>query len=321
MSLGTLFYEPLWFFYQGINVGPRFEELRGRKISIGPEGSGSRAITLELLALNGIKPGSARFLALTAAEAGEQLLKGELSAAIMVDSWDTPIVRQLLASPQIELSSFTRADAYVALYPQLSKLVLPAGVGNMVSNRPPVDTNLLAVKASLIVRKDLRPAIQYLLLDAATEIHSGPGIFQKSGEFPAPEQVDLPLSKQAKQFYKSGMPFLQRYLPFWLAQLVQELLVILIPLIGIAYPLLRFMPALYGWTMRRRVFSLYGEVKMIEIELEQQAGKNTTEILARLDDLEERAMHMHVPVTFAHFIYSLRHHISVVRERWQQRGT
>ena len=320
VSLGTVGYEPIWFFYRGLKLGRRLEELRGRKMSIGPEGSGTRAVALELLALNDIGAEAVELLPLTAAEAGERLLRGEISAAVMVASWDTPIVRQLLADPRVDLAVLTHADAYVALYPFLTKLVLPAGVGNMVENRPPRDVSLLAPKASLIVRSDVHPAIQNLLLDAAVDIHGGPGIFQKARQFPAPEQDDLPLSSEAEQFYKSGRPFLQRYLPFWLAVLGGRLLVLLIPVVAIGYPLLRVVPAVFAWGMRGRVFRLYGELKFIELESKMEPGKATPELIGRLDRLEARANRMRVPVTFAHFIYTLRLHIDFVRGRLQQRG-
>src|SRR5262245_18917990 len=167
--------KPLWFFHRGVITG--LEVLRGRKISIGPEGSGTRALALELLARNGIDPRFADLLPLTPQEAGERLIRGEIDAALMLASWDSPMVRRLLSDENIGLASFPRADAYVALYPFLNKLTVPAGVGDLAKNRPPADVILFAPKTSLVVRKDLHPAIQYLLLDAAQQIHSGPGIF------------------------------------------------------------------------------------------------------------------------------------------------
>jgi hypothetical protein len=168
------------------------------------------------------------------------------------------------------------------------------------------------------VRRDLHPAIQFLLLQAASEIHSPPGIFQKSGQFPAPEAFDLPLSEDARQFYKSGAPFLQRYLPFWLANLVGRLLVLLIPVVGVAFPLLRLAPAIYGWTMRRRIFRLYGELRFIEVEVDSRSGTAVSDLQSRLELLEERADRLRVPNAFAHFLYHLRNHIGLVRTRLQQ---
>ena len=267
VSLGTLFYEPLWFFYRGKPRVERHESLHGMRISVGPEGSGTHALSVEFLARVGVIESSAQLLSLTSEEAATKLVHGEIDAATMLAAWESPVVRQLLSADDVNLGGVPRADAFVALYPFLSKVVLPAGVGDMVKNRPPTDVVLLAPKASLIVRNDLHPAIQYLLLEAATEIHSGPGMFRKAGQFPAAEAIDLPLSSDAQQFYKAGPPFLQRHLPFWLAVLAQQLLVLLIPVLAVLYPLLRFLPALYGWAMRRRVFRLYNELKRLEDEL------------------------------------------------------
>jgi hypothetical protein len=171
----------------------------------------------------------------------------------------------------------------------------------------------LAPKSSLVVRGDLHPAIQYLLLDAAAEVHSGAGVFHKSGQFPAAEQFDVPLSPEARQFYKSGRPLLQRYLPFWLAVLAGRLLVLSIPVIGVAYPLLKLVPAVYAWSMRRRIFRLYGELRSIELEVAAKTEKRPEDLLARLDRLEERANHLRLPTGFADLHYTLRQHIDHVK--------
>jgi len=316
VSLGTMFYEPLWFFCRGDGCGQGVRNLRGKKISIGPEGSGTRALVERLLALNGFDDGAVEKLSFSAAESAEPLLRGEIDAAAMVASWSTPGVRKLLASTDIELIDFPRTDAYVALYPYLTKLTVPAGVGNMAENRPPSDVRLLALKASLIVRTDMDTSLQYVLLDAAMRIHSGADIFQKASQFPAPEAGDLPVSADALQYYKSGRPFLQRYLPLGLARLAGKLLIVLVPLVGVVYPLLRFAPALYGWSMRRRVFRLYGELKLIEAELDAHATDAAT-LLRRLDHLEERADHLQVPLAFAQTLYHMRSHIGLARARLQ----
>jgi TRAP-type uncharacterized transport system substrate-binding protein len=231
VSLGTLFYEPLWLFTR-IQHLERHEQLRNLRISIGPEGSASHLLALEFLARVGaIEQKSATLLALTPQESSAKLPNGDIDAAVLMDAWETPAVRQLLTARDIDLVGIRRADAFVALYPYLNKLVLPAGVADMAANRPPTDVQLIATKASLVVRGDLHPAIQYLMLEAASQIHSGPGVFHKEGQFPAAESIDLPLSTHARQFYKTGSPFLQRNLPFWLAVLVQQVLVLLLPVL------------------------------------------------------------------------------------------
>lgn len=320
VSLGTISYEPLWFFYRGAHPGRKLEGLRGRRISIGPEGSGTRSLALELLSRNGIEPGIAEFLPLAPQDAGERLLDGRIDAAMMVAAWESPVVRRLLASDRVELVSFYRADALIALYPYLNKLVVPAGVGDMAGNRPPADVVVLAPETSLVVRTDLHPAIQSLLLDAATEIHSGPGVFQKAGRFPAAEPVDLPLSDPAQRYYKSGRPFLQRYLPFWFAVLLEQILVLLIPVGAVLYPLLRAVPGLYGLGIRYRIFRLYGDLKLLDLEAERRRpGENTEDLSANLDRLEVRASHLRVPVLYSNILYALRRDIDLVRERLKRR--
>lgn len=187
-SLGTLFYEPVWLFHKrGLRSAGNANDLRGRRIAVGPLGSGTRALSLELLKRNGIDDQVSELLALTPQAASEALLAGEIDAAVILSAWEAPIVRRLLADERIELSSFPRADAYVALYPFLNKVVLPRGVGDLAKDLPPADAVLFAPKASLIVHKDLHPAIQYLLLNAATHIHSKQAVFQHANQFPPPK--------------------------------------------------------------------------------------------------------------------------------------
>jgi TRAP-type uncharacterized transport system substrate-binding protein len=321
VSLGTLFYEPLWFFYHGPRIEEKHEAVQGKRISVGPEGSGTRALSIKFLARAGIvQQRNATFLDLTPQVAAEKMLHGEIDGMVMLSAWESPLVRQLLAANDVNLATVAKADAWVVLYPFLSKVVVPAGVGDIVNNRPPNDVVLLAPKASLVVRSDLHPAIQYLLLEAAAKIHSGPGMFRKAGEFPAPESIDVPLSEYARQFHKSGPPFLQRSLPFWLAVLVQQLLVVLIPVAGVLYPLVRFSPSAYDWFMERRVFKLYDELQLIEDELaSDSAGKQTVEdVLSRLDLLDKRASSLQIPASYRPMLYALRSHMGLLQERLQR---
>ena len=316
VSLGTLFYEPLWLFSRGKHL-ESFDQLRNLRISIGPESSASHVLAVKFLARAGIiDQESATLLSLKPEESSAKLLNGEIDAVFLMGAWDTPAVRQLLTAKGIDVANIRRADAWIALYPFLYKLVLPAGVANMAENRPPTDVQLIAPKASLVVRGDLHPAIQYLLLEAASQIHSGPGVFHKAGQFPAPESIDLPLSNHARQFYKTGPPFLQRNLPFWLAVLVQQALVLLLPLVGVLYPLLRVSPKIFMSIQTRRVYRLYFELKLLERKL-ASAGptQNDPDLVGRFDELEERASRLWVPPSLRPQVYELRSHIRFVREK------
>lgn len=315
LSLGTLFYEPFWLFTPVTQKERTTKSFEGVRVSLGIPGSGSYKLGRDLVAAVGMDLTSMNIRDLGPVEAGEAMLRGELEFVGMSLPWNTPIVLRLLRDPKIDTVNAPRADAHVALRPYLSKLTLPRGVADLANDRPSKDLTLVATKASLIVRDDLHPALQHLLLEAASEIHSGPGVFNKAGEFPAAEPIDLPLSEIARGYYRSGRPFLQRYLPFWLAALTSRLLVLSIPIIAIVYPLFRLLPALYGWSMRRRVFRLYGELKFLEAEFNEDANSGSDTLLERLDRLEERANRMRVPTGFAHLLYTLRHHIGLVRER------
>ncbi len=315
-SLGTLFYEPLWLFYRSEFHGLDIETLAGRKVSIGAEGSGTRAVSLDLLKRSGMDRQVSELLPLAPYDAEQKLVSGEIDAAMMLISWDSPVVRRLIADERISLASFQYADAYVALFPFLSKVTVPAGVGDLAKRQPASAAVLVAPKASLIVREDLHSAIQYLLLNAAVQIHSGPGIFQHAGQFPAAEAIDVPLSDEAQQFYKSGRPFLQNYLPFWVAALIGRLLVLLIPILGVLYPLIQFMPAIYDWAMRRKITRVYGDLRLLEVGMDAPgATPETAAIAERLDEIERQANHLRMPIAYASMLYLLRNHIALVREK------
>ncbi|MGO9948627.1 MAG: TAXI family TRAP transporter solute-binding subunit [Steroidobacteraceae bacterium] len=314
-SLGTVFYEPLWFFYRS-DIGEGMQALRGRRVSIGPEGSGSRALALELIKTTKIDSIVGEFLGLTAQEAAARLIAADIDAAFIVTAWDSPVVQHLINAKGVTLASWSRADAYLALYPFLNKLVLPAGVVDLLMNRPPTDIVLLAPKASLAVRTDLHPAIQHLLLSAAMQIHSQPGIFQKAGQFPAAESIDIPLSEEAQRFYKSGRPFLQEHLPFWIATLVERVLVVFVPLAFLLYPMVKFLPQMYDRFLRMKITRMYDEMKLIETEMEAQGqGRDANEINAKLDQLDQRASRLSLPTDYASTLYTLRSHIGLIRNR------
>ncbi|WP_050631723.1 TAXI family TRAP transporter solute-binding subunit [Bradyrhizobium viridifuturi] len=314
-SLGTVFYEPLWLFRRA-GIGEGVQGLRGRRLSIGPEGSGGRALAQRVIERTRLDSIVGELSGFPPQAAAEKLIAGDIDAAFIVTAWESPVVQSLLHATGIELSSAQRADAFVAIYPYLHKLILPAGVIDLLTNRPPNDVVLLAPKASLAVRADLHPALQYLLLNAAVEIHSPPGIFQKAGEFPAAEAIDLPLSQEAQRFYKTGRPFLQGYLPFWAATLVEKLLVVFVPLAALLFPAFKLLPQSYDWMMQLRIRRLYDEIRSIESEMEAQGVKiDVSALNTKLDLIDQRANHLQLPNVYASSLYTLRGHIDLVRTR------
>ena len=313
-SLGTVFYEPLWLFRRS-EIEEGMQALRGRRLSIGPEGSGGRALALQIIEKTRLDSIVGELSGFAPQAAAEMLMAGDIDAAFIVTAWESPVVQSLLHAKGIELSSFKRAEAFVAIYPFLHKLLLPAGVVDLLINRPPTDVVLLAPKAILAVRADVHPALQYLLLNAAVQIHSQPGIFQKAGEFPAAESIDIPLSQEAQRFYKTGRPFLQGYLPFWVATLVEKVLVVLVPLAALLFPVFKFLPQSYDWMMQQRIRRLYDEIRLIEGEMEKGTEIDRGALNAKLDLIDQRANHLQLPNVYASSLYTLRSHIDLVRTR------
>jgi len=315
-SLGTLFYEPIWWFHRRDVEGVGAASLRGRRVAIGAPGSGMLPISRELLKRNGTEGQIKEALELSPRATVAKLKSGDIDIAFMMTSWDAPVVQELLADEQIQLAGYPRADAFVALYPFMSKLTVPRGVRDLAKDLPPSDITLVASKASLVIRKGLHPALQYLLIAAATDIHGGPGIFQHANQFPAAEAIDIPLSSEARQFYRSGPPFLRNYLPFWLATLLGKLIILLIPIVGVLYPMTQFLPRLYDWLMRSKVLRLYGELRLLEDEVlhAHRNGHDTGEMIGRLDRLEQQANELRMPAAYASMPYVLRDHIALVRD-------
>jgi len=315
-SLGTVFYEEVWFFCRcpGGTL-PTVADLADWGVSIGPEGGAGRPLALKLLAMNSIDPRRLKLFGYPVDEAGKALLEKRIDAAMILTGWESPVIQRLARSPDMLLISFKRADAYVAIEPTWSKLVLPRGVADLAGDRPPQDTNLIASKASLAVRNDLHPALQYLLLQAAIQVHSRPGVFNRAGEFPAAEEIDLPISDEARQIYRTGPSFLHRSLPFWLAELVRRLLILILPIAGIIYPLWSLVPRIYAWQMKRRVNRMYGELKMLERDLRIAQPETRPGLISRLDDLETRARDLKMPIAFSENTFNLRVHIRALRAR------
>jgi TRAP-type uncharacterized transport system substrate-binding protein len=313
VSLGTTAYDPIWIFCRGVSDPPQFSELKGKRMAIGTEGSATRTLALRLLRLNRldeiIQP-----ISLSPLAGGEALLRGEIDCACMLTYPEAPVVRKLLADVRVDLIGFPRADAYVALFPYFRKLTLPMGIGDLATNRPPHDVTLIAAAETLLVREELHPAVQYVLLEAAAEIHSTPGIFQRPGEYPAPEPVDVPLSDEARQFYKSGGTFLQRHLPFWLWVFASRLIIVLVPLLGVIYPLVQIVPKAIAFEYDRRLNRLYTELQAIEARV-GTAGSSPQSLRVELDRLVQKARKTRVPSSYASALYTLKDHANIVRER------
>ncbi len=317
VSLGDLYYEPLWIFYREtvFKNTEQVLDLKGHRIAVGGPGSGTQYLAMELLAANGIDAKNTRLVEEGGFGLAAKLQSGELDAVFVVGPTQSSLVWALLYTPGVKLMSLSHAEAYARRLPHLARLVLPRGAIDMVRDIPSRDTQLVSPMASLLVREDTHPALIDLLMQAAGEVHGAPGVFQKPDEFPRAGHSEFPLSKEAERYYKSGKPFLQRYLPFWAATLVDRMVVMLVPILAVLFPLFKFAPSLYGWRVRSRIYRRYGELKFLESEIEENPGKHSrAEWLARLDAIAADANKIRTPLTFSDMLYTLRGHIELVRE-------
>jgi len=314
LSLGALFYTPLWVFYRSPETYDVLSKLKGKKINIGPEGSGVRKSAIDLLEASKTAEPPTLLLDLTNTAAAKELVEGRIDAVMIFGTPDSPTVQELLHKEGVKLLSFSQAEAYTRLFPALSHVILPAGLLDLTKKKPPADVHLLAATTNLVARDTLHPALVYLLLDAAAEIHSGGGWVHKAGEFPSPKAQDFPLSDRAERFYKSGRPLLFDYLPFWVATFVDRLVLLLIPTAAVLIPLIRIMPWFYSWRNRRKFFYWYGELKELELDLRESPQTDRVgDYQTRLERIEAAVNEVQVPLAFFHEAYNLKQHIEMVR--------
>ena len=315
-SLGSVSYEPLWVFYRSEHRLDKLHQLAGHHIAVGEEGSGIRGLALKLLEVNGIPANSKNLVPITGLGAVEALQRGDVDAAFVVAAQEAPVVQAMLRSPGVRVMSFSQADAYTRRFPYLSKVVLPRGVVDLVRDSPPRDTVLLATTANVVVRDNLHPALASLLLLAMSEVNGKTGFFQRAGEFPSYKDHSFALADEAQRYYKAGPPFLQRYLPFWIAVLVERLFVLIVPVIVLLLPLLKVAPAIYTWRVRSKIFRCYGDLKFMENDLRRNYdASHHADYLARLDRIEEDAYARNIPLAFSDLLYTLREHINLVRAK------
>lgn len=319
VSLGGLYNEPLWIFYHADLAAERgaltqLAELKGRRIAIGGTGSGTHTLARELLQASQIDDDNTRLVERGGPELTRAFAARRIDAAFVVGPTESATVWTLLHTPGIRLMSLAHAEAYTRHFPYLTKLTLPRGAIAIGADLPARDIQLLAATATLVVREDIHPALVDLLMQALSEVHGTAGIFQRAGEFPRAASADFPLSPEAARYYKSGTPLLQRYLPFWAATLVDRMVVMLIPLIALLIPVLRFAPGLYNWRIKARIYRRYGELKFIEADIDADPARQTqAEWLASIDAIERDVNRLPMPLAFADMVYTLRAHIDLVR--------
>jgi len=323
VSLGNLFLEPVWLFYRTeaaqrtVKDGTldRLPQVVPMTLNIGERGSGAANLLDKLLNANKIDPAQMNLQRLAPTPAVIALLGGELDALVFVSSPESAFVRMLVQTPGIQLLEFPQAEAYARRFEFLTSVTMPRGTVDL-QDVPPADVRLVAATASMVTTEGFHPALIQLFVQAARRIHGESSWFGPKGEFPNGAAGEFPLAKEAERFYREGPPFLQRYLPFWLANLIERMWVVLASIIVILIPLSRIVPPLYEFRIRSRVFRWYRQLREIE-DASAQSNVNARELLPRLDDLEHRVEKISVPLSYTEELYALRSHIDLVRKRLQ----
>jgi len=328
-SLGSIFYTPVYVFYRAPRPESkpitRLSELSGRRVAISREGSGTHVLATTLLRANGIDgkdKDATKLLDLEGTAAEDALQARQVDATfLMGDSAAFANIRELLHSEGVRLFDFKQADGYVLRFRYLSKLQVPAGAFDLGMNLPAETLTLVSPTVEIIARSDLHPALSDMLIEAAREVHGRSNLFQKAGEFPAPLEHEYRISDDADRYYKSGKTFAYRHLPFWLASLVDRIIVVLLPLAVLLIPGFKLVPWLYRWRVNQRIYRRYAELMALERAAFSQTTPNErTDLLRRLDKIEEQVIKLKVPGSFAEQGYVLRQHIGFVRARLVQAG-
>ena len=319
-SLGSVFYEPVWLFYrsnsaQRLLKAPRLStlpQLAGWRVNVGAPGSGVPPLMTQLLEANQVPAGAVLLSQLPLTPAVVELLEGRMDALVLASAPESSMVQMLLQTPGIQLFDFAQAEAYARRFPFMSPVTLPRGVVSLAADVPAADVHLVAPTATLLARNSLHPALVQLLMQAATQVHGEAGWFQRKGEFPNAANSERPLAAEAQRYFRNGPPWLQRYLPFWLANLVDRMWVVLLSMLALLIPLSRVLPPLVEMRIRSRVFRWYAQLREVE---EARETRPLAELQRELDEIETRVGQVKVPLSYADELYALRSHIQLVRRR------
>lgn len=317
VSLGTMFRQPVSIFYRAAQPITRLSQMQDMRIAMGRDGSGTRFLAIALLKDNGIAPdGKTTFLDLEGDDASRALLARQVDAIFLSgDSASIDTVRVLLHEDGVRLFDFVQGEAYERRFRYLNRLQLPAGAFDLGENLPDHPITMMAPTVELLAHTDLHPALSDLLVEAAHEVHNRSSLMQNPGEFPHAIEHDYPMSASAARYYKSGAGFASRNFPFWLASLMNRAAVVLVPILVVLIPGLRFAPNLYGWRIKRRIYKRYGELMALErAAQEPMTPEKRVALLDKLNEIEKSIISGKMPGAFADQIYVLRRHIKFVRE-------
>jgi TRAP-type uncharacterized transport system substrate-binding protein len=294
-SLGSVDYEPFWFFYRGAEIKAnsfedaeqRMLDLLKKKVSIDEKGTGTHIQVSRILEVAGLGQCLDNLLTISAKQAIEALQKKQIDGLYLVDSYQAKNTQALFSDPTLHLSAPWRAEAYAKALPYLHILNVPMGSFNLAKNLPDRNIQLISTTTNLLVKEDMHPAIQFLFLEAAREINGRASFFAKEGEFPSFNTYGVSDSPVAVHYKKNGSPYIISFFPFWIAELIDRLIFVFLSFFVIAYPIILSLPGYRTKRMQRKINRLYDTLKKYEQELMASYDpKQRDEYHKKLDLLE-----------------------------------
>lgn len=316
VSLGRINYAPYWIFYRGAGQIDRLTQLKGKRVIVN---GAVRGVIMPLLSLHGVNADNTTIRVLPGVVASKAIVNDEADVVFLPpQEMDGPEVQSLLRNPDIRLLNLAQADALVRLFPALSRLVLPQGVVDLEKNLPATDVNLIASTNVVVVRKELHPELIYLLAQTLQEVHGNAGVFQKAGEFPTQTDPEYPVAEEARDFYKNGPSFLQRYLPFWMINVTKRIVAVLVAALAIAIPLFSYAPRIYAWFLKAQLIRLYRRLRAVNTGLKKELTAADGAVLQ--SDLEtiDHAANI-LPMRHSDMFFDLKLHIDQTRVRLDRR--
>ena len=321
-AICSVYFEPLWIFHRSSTPITHLTDLAGKKLGIGPAGSGGRALAERVLHENGIGTGTDPATVLSdepGPAAAAALADGRLDAVFLVSGPENPVIGQLIQTPGVRLMSFQNAEAYARRLGFLSRVDLFEGSLDLAKDLPGQDVELVAPAAMIVARDTTHTAIIELLVQAAKTVHAAGTLLNEPGVFPSANYVDVPMDGDAVHFLKIPQSFLHRTLPFWVASLVDRMLILLLPSLVVLLPLLKLTPVVYRWRMRSRIYRWYAQLRLIDSrQLAHPSGEQLKADHQELQTLDRELARVKVPLSFMQELYDLRMHVGYLSQRLVQ---
>jgi hypothetical protein len=315
-ALASVFKEPLWIFCHEKLQAEDIGSFKGLRIAVGPEGSGTRPVAMALLNINGVNAENSEILPLAGRSAVRGLREGTIDVAFAIISPRAPVVREFLELEGITVMPLDRYETYCRLFSYLSATKITEGLIDLDADLPPRSIMLIAPTAVLATNSSLHPALIPLLLEVAEKVHGGGGLLEEAGQFPSSLYLDLPQNESARRYLKDGPSFLAKWLPFWVANLLDRFMIMLVPLLTLFIPVVKMTPPVIRWQIRRRIYRWYKILRSVDQHLYEDSGLEQIEDdIAVLRRMEAEVAEVSVPLSYMEEFYHMRTHIAFIMDR------